>query len=643
MGHNLFHGTIPFSIGNLQNIRILVLEDNRLSGQIPSSIGNLSNLYQISIAQNKLEGNIPVSITNCQNLQYLDISDNNLNGTIPDDIFRISSLSLLLNLSRNSFTGNLSWDISKLININKLDISGNKLSGEISETIGACVSLEFLYLQENSFQGIIPASLNSLKGLQELDLSRNHLTGEIPKDLQSLDSLKYLNLSYNNLAGQIPTEGVFSNLSAVFLTGNNNLCGGLTELQQPECRTKRKSNSSAAILAIIIVTSVIISVMLAIAVALVYLRGRKLKTTSLSAEPEEIGGLMSVSYTDLYNTTNGFSGDNLIGSGSFGSVYKGYLTQMERHVAIKVLKLETNGAAKSLTAECKVLSSVRHRNLVKLLTYCSSIDYKGNEFKALVYELMDNGSLEKWLHQDDLFVKLNFLRRLNIAIDVASALHYLHDLCENPIVHCDLKPSNVLLDDDMVAHLGDFGLAKLFLSVDGVSQGQTTSSVGIRGTIGYTPPEYGMSGTTSKEGDVYSYGILVLELFTGKRPTDQIFEGHTNLHNYVKNSLPNDAEKVMDPALLLSKEKKEKSVLTVTKKEDENCLMSSQVDDDDEEEETDRLCRLNYDKVRECLVSVFKVGVGCSNESPHERMYMGDVVKELHFIRSHFVGVRIYG
>ncbi|XP_058003947.1 LRR receptor-like serine/threonine-protein kinase EFR [Hevea brasiliensis] len=298
-------------------------------------------------------------------------------------------------------------------------------------------------MQGNSFQGITPSSMASLKGLQVLDLSRNNLNVEIPKDLQSLRYLLYLNLSFNNLEGEIPAEGIFRNASAISL------------------------------------------------MAFVLAYRRRVSKKSSFVPLEEMDCLVKVSYRDLYDATSGFSAHNLIGSGSFGSVYKGFLNQMERPVAIKVLKLGTKGASKSFMVECKALRTVRHRNLVKLLTYCSSIDYKQNEFKALVYEFMGKGSLEKWLHHNiysnDQSSNLNFLQRLNIATDVATALHHIHDFCEIPIIHRDLKPSNVLLDDGMIALISDFGSAKLFLNTDDASQTQT-SSIGIRGAISYMPP-----------------------------------------------------------------------------------------------------------------------------------------------------------
>jgi len=173
-----------------------------------------------------------------------------------------------------------------------------------------------------------------------------------------------------------------------------------------------------------------------------------------------------------------------------GCVYKGTPESEDNAVAIKVLNLQKKGAHKSFIDECIALKNIRHRNLVKILTCCSSIDYKGQEFKALLFEYMKNGSLESWLHSsidiEDQRRSLDLKQMLNIIFDVASETHHLHYECEQAIIRCDLKPSNILLDDCIVAHVSDFGLARLLSSI-GVSLTQS-STIGIKGTIGYAPP-----------------------------------------------------------------------------------------------------------------------------------------------------------
>ena len=457
MADNHFSGIIPPDFGRFGNIQGMDLSRNRLAGSIPSSFGNLTHLALLFLYENKLNGSIPPSIGNCQSLQFLDMAENNLDGAVPKDIADLSSLSLSLNLSHNSFSGTLPVELGNLKITNTLDFSANNLSGIIPSTIGDCKNLEYLSLQSNSFEGVIPSSLASLKGLSYIDISHNKLSGNIPKGLQNLSFLVYFNASFNDLEGAMPIEGVFRNASAISVMGNNKLCGGVPELQLPACVTTeaRKRGMSRTIkLSIIITCTVLCLVIFSFFLALYLKRKTKKGTTGLSMEDSVPNILPKVSYKMLYDGTEGFSFRNLIGSGSFGSVYKAVLNSEEKVVAVKVLKVEKKGALKSFVAECTALRNIRHRNLVKIITSCSSIDYHGNEFKALVFEFIENSSLEEWLHPQtgggNQSRNLNFVQRLNVAIDIASALQYLHCECEPPIVHCDLKPSNVLLDNDML-------------------------------------------------------------------------------------------------------------------------------------------------------------------------------------------------
>ncbi|XP_057990712.1 putative receptor-like protein kinase At3g47110 [Hevea brasiliensis] len=635
---NHFSGTIPISFGKLRKLQKLYLHTNLLSGQIPPSLGNLSQLYELHLGENKLQGNITSSIANCQNLQALDISNNFLIGFIPPEIIGLSSLSTILNLSHNTLTGPLPQEIHKLKNINALDVSQNKLYGEIPETIGDCLMLENLNMQGNFLQGSIPSTLASLRGLQHLDLSRNNLSGNIPKELHKLPFLQYVNLSFNNLEGEVPREGVFSNTTAVSLVGNKNLCGDIPELQLPACPIKRKKhkNSPLAIILATVISSIVLSMAITSLRVLCWRKSRK----NPSSSPFCLDKLLRISHKELHQATQGFSSENLIGQGSFGSVYRGSLDlHGERIVAVKVLNLHQHGASKSFIAECRALRNIRHQNLVKILTYCSSIDFKGNDFKAFVLDFMVNGSLEMWLHPNEDSSSqprnLKLLQRLRVAIDLSSALHYLHDLCETPIIHCDLKPSNILLDNDMTAHVGDFGLARLLSKTSSNSSQDQTSSIGIKGTIGYVPPEYGIGGEPTTYGDVYSFGIILLEIITGRRPIDEVFTDGLNLHNFVRSKLPGQVMQVLDPKLIATGEVGAEEIV------EDNDSDDGQREIQENNVNIENL-KLQGSNVQKCVVSVLKIGLACSVELPGDRMNMTDVTRKLNIITEAFLRARTH-
>jgi LRR receptor-like serine/threonine-protein kinase EFR len=450
----------------------------------------MTKLLTLSLYNNSLEGSIPSSLGNCRYLLDVHLCHNKLNGTIPKELIGIPSLARVLNVSHNSLTGPLPAEVGNLNLLQALDVSYNKFSKEIPAELGwGCLALETLYMQGNSFEGTIP-DLSKLEGIQYLDLSHNNLSGQIPSYMVNFPVLNILNLSFNNLEGEVPTEGVFRNASAVEVEGNSALCGGIQELHLHSCPIQGSMKHRKHVAFKLILAIGIPAFCLTLLSMICLYRLRKSKKNCLSVS--SFGHFYhKISYEELLNATEGFSLRNLIGSGNFGSVYKGKLGPDKRTVAVKVLNLQKQGASKSFVAECEALRNMRHRNLVKILTACSSIDFKGNDFKALVYEFMPNGSLEMWLHPEDAFKQmrnLNLLQRMNIAIDVASALLYLHHHCEIPIIHCDLKPSNILLDDDLTAHISDFGLARLLSKSEKEAFLNQLSSAGIKGTVGYAAP-----------------------------------------------------------------------------------------------------------------------------------------------------------
>jgi len=623
-------GVIPDSIGKLGNLTGVYLYNSNLSGQIPSSIGNLSKLVIIYAYSTNLEGPIPPSIGKLKSLQSLVLAMNHLNGSIPREIFQLS-LSYL-DLSSNSLSGPLPSQIN-LQNLNQLYLFGNQLSGEIPESIGNCVVLQDLWLGNNFFNGsipqyfnkglttlnlsmnrlsgTIPGALGSISGLGQLCLAHNNLSGPIPAVLQNLTSLLKLDLSFNNLQGEVPKEGIFRNLANLSITGNNKLCGGIPQLHLVPCKTdseKKNRRGKSKYLKIALATTFAL-LLLAIVIALLIYRKQRRKQKGAFEPPTVEEQYKRVSYNALSNGTNGFSEANLLGKGSFGTVYKCALqAEGTDVVAVKVFDLQRSGSTKSFVAECEALRRVRHRCLMKIITCCSSINEQGQDFKALVFEFMPNGSLNHWLHTESAIPTvnntLNLAQRLDIVVDIMDALDYLHNHCQPPIIHCDLKPSNILLAEDMSPRVGDFGISRIISASETIILQNSSSTIGIRGSIGYVAPEYGEGSSVTTFGDVYSLGILLLEIFTGKSPTDDMFRGSMDLHKFSEDALPVKIWEIADKTMWLHTGTYDTNTRSIVEK---------------------------------CLVHVISLGVSCSRKQPRERTLIQDAVNEMHAIRDSYL------
>ncbi|KAL6883680.1 hypothetical protein ACP4OV_011094 [Aristida adscensionis] len=625
---NRFTGHIPDSIGRLKMLQSLTLHDNLLSGKMPSSLGNLTQLQHLSLDNNVLDGAIPVNLGNLQQLVSATFSNNELSGPIPGEIFRLSSLSYILDLSGNRLSGSLPFEIGSLTKLTYLYIHKNNLSGSLPDALGNCESLMELRLDKNSFNSVIPASISKMRGLVLLNLTRNNITGTIPQELGLMNGLKELHLahnyltaqipetmetmaslyrldiSFNHLDGHVPTNGVFTNSTGFSFNGNEKLCGGIEELHLPSCPTEPREHVRQVFRNAMTVSA--ITILVCFILALVFFALKKI-LRSLSSNIMTVAPLMDdmhprVTYLDLVRATNGFSDNNLIGTGQCGSVYKGTMLLREAvtTVAVKVFDHEQSGSSKSFVTECRALRKIRHRNLIGVITCCSCSDLNQNDFKALVFEFMHHGSLEKWLHPElysSIPAKvLTLVQRLNIAADIAAALDYLHNNCQPTVVHCDIKPRNILLGQDMVARVGDFGLTKILTDPDGEQLINSTSSVGILGTLGYVAPEYGVGGQISPHGDVYSFGIVLLEMFTGKAPIHDMFTDGLTLLKYAKMAFPARLMEIVDPHLLAI------------------------------EAETGR--------INVIMNSVTRLALSCCMNRPTERLNMRDVVAEIQTIKA---------
>ncbi|KAK8368577.1 hypothetical protein V6Z11_A01G051100 [Gossypium hirsutum] len=584
LGGNKLIGQIPTTIGVLEDLQSLSLENNKLEGSIPSELCHLNKLAFLFLTNNKLSGPIPTCLGDLASLRKLFLDSNMFSSSIPSTLTRLNYL-LILYLSSNSLSGPLPIDTGKWKVLTSLDLSNNQFSGDIPTRVTDLKDLTHFSLSNNKIMGSIPESFDELLSLEFLDLSRNNLSGEIPKSLEKLRYLKYFNVSFNRLEGEIPEGGSFGNYTIESFKGNEALCGA-TRLHVPNCKTRplRNSKAKTKLKLIIYVALPTVSTILVVALIIIILHNRRRKDKLPTQEDMiPLGTWRRFSYHELRQATDGFKDSRLLGNGSYGSVFQGILWD-GTIIAVKVFKLELERAFKSFDVECDVLRNTRHRNLVKVISSCSN----DLNFKALVLEFMPNGSLDKWLYSNTQY--LDILQRLNIMIDVASALEYLHHGNATPVVHCDLKPNNVLLDEDMVAHLSDFGIAKL-LSEE-VSMIQTMTMA----TFGYMAPEYGVEGIVSTKGDVYSFGILLMEIITRKKPTDEMFAGERTLKSWVIESISASLNQVVDPKLL-----------STIGREDL--------------------------KVEHYALSILQVGLECCVELPNERLQMKEIVMKLKKIK----------
>ncbi|XP_048561612.1 putative receptor-like protein kinase At3g47110 isoform X2 [Triticum urartu] len=610
---NHFTGVVPEWIGTLKTLQQIGLGGNFFTGVIPSSMSNLSRLGGLYLSFNQFTGHIPPSFGNFLMLQYIHISNNNLYGKVPMEIFRIPSI-IGIDLSSNKLDEQLPANIGNARQLVYFRTSSNKLSGDIPNSLADCESLEDIELDSNNFSGSIPTSLGTISSLKFLNFSTNNLTGSIPTSLGNLQHLVVLDLSFNHLNGEVPTKGIFKNATAVQIDGNQGLCGGVVELHMLACSvmpSKPTRHKRSLVLKVVIPISVIVS--LAMVIFSLLLRRGKLKSKSISL-PSFAIKFPKVSFIDLARATQGFSTSNLIGRGAYSSVYQGKLDEDENDVAVKVFNLETRGAHKGFIAECNALINLRHRNLVPILTVCSSIDSNGNDFKALVYEFMSRGDLHKLLYStrdNEGSSDLNLLtmsQRMSIVVDVADALEYLHHNNHGTMVHGDVKPSNILLDDNMTAHVGDFGLARFKVGSTAFSLGNpNSSSFALMGTIGYAAPEYAGGGQVSTAADVYSFGVVLLEIFIQRRPTDDMFKDGLSIVKFIEINLPDRVLEIVDPQLLHELELCQETPIAMKEK---GAL---------------------------CLMSVLNVGLCCTKPSPGERINMEEVAAKLRGIRDAYV------
>ncbi|KAK7350851.1 hypothetical protein VNO77_09852 [Canavalia gladiata] len=594
LSNNRLAGEIPPWIGKLSNLAILKLSNNSFYGKIPPELGNCNSLIWLDLNTNFLTGTIPPELFKQSGKMAVNFISGKTYVYIKNDGSKechgagnllefagISQQQLNRISTRNpcNFTrvygGKLQPTFKHNGSMIFLDISHNMLSGTIPKEAGDMFYLYILNLGHNNISGSIPQELGKMKNLNILDLSNNRLEGQIPQSLTGLSLLTEIDLSNNYLSGLIPESGQFDTFPAARFQNNSGLCGvpltpcGTDAGTSPSSQHLRSHRRQAS-LAGSVAMGLLFSLFCVFGLIIIAIETRKRRKKKEAALDVYIDGnshsgnanvswkltsarealsinlaafekpLRKLTFADLLEATNGFHNDSLIGSGGFGDVYKAQLKDGSV-VAIKKLIHVSGQGDREFTAEMETIGKIKHRNLVPLLGYC-----KVGEERLLVYEYMKYGSLEDVLHdQKKAGIKLNWAVRRKIAIGAARGLAFLHHNCIPHIIHRDMKSSNVLLDENLEARVSDFGMARLMSAMD------THLSVStLAGTPGYVPPEYYQSFRCSTKGDVYSYGVVLLELLTGKRPTDSADFGDNNLVGWVKQHAKLKISDVFDPELM---------------------------------------------------------------------------------------------
>ncbi|WCJ44183.1 Leucine-rich receptor-like protein kinase family protein [Euphorbia peplus] len=609
ISENRFSGSFPKYLCEGRKLQFLLALGNRFSGDFPDSYGECKSLQRFRINDNEFSGKISDAVWALPLVEVLDLSNNYFSGQVPREIGVSTSLNQLT-LTNNRFSGKLPSELGKLMNLQKLYLKNNNFSGTIPTEIGHLSLLSTLHLEMNSFSGSIPSELSDCSRLVDLNLASNSLNGRIPTSISQIMNLNSLNISHNKLTGPIPEGLERLKLSSIDLSGNelsgripsflwsiggdeafrrnkelcvdensrNNLTSNMNVCIEKQNRGRKFGDK--LVLFSIIISTLVISLFGLLLVSYRNFRNAKADNDNdLEGKKDEKWKVSSFHQLDIEaDEICNLEEENMIGSGGTGKVYKLELKRSGCTVAVK--QLWKGDYLKVSEAEIEILGKIRHRNILKLY---GSLMKQGSSY--LVFEYMVKGNLFQALHRKDKNEEpeLDWCQRYKIALGAAKGIAYLHNDCSPPIIHRDIKSSNILLDEDYDAKIADFGVAK---HVDLACKGCEGSSVA--GTHGYIAPEMAYSMKVTEKSDVYSFGVVLLELVSRRKPVEEAFGEGKDIVYWVWTHLKDRA--------------------SVVKVLDEKVASES---------------------VQEEMIKVLRIGILCTAKLPNLRPNMREVVKML--------------
>ncbi|XP_052190021.1 MDIS1-interacting receptor like kinase 2-like [Diospyros lotus] len=530
LSNNRFRGKLSEKWGQSKNLTKLVISNNQLSGNIPPDFAAATKLQFLDLSSNHLVGEIPKNLRELGLLFHLDLSNNKLSGNVPAEIFGSQCSLRNLDLAANNLTGSIPREIANCENLENLNLGENRIAGGIPFEIEKLQFLQSLDLGDNNLMGEIPSQLGKMPMLEKLNLSHNMLSGSIPSSFgDQPTSLTSIDISYNNMKGPLPNTKAFEDVPYEEYRGNDDLCGnqtGLIPCSSPKVRTRTK-------LVLLVVVPLVGTLFLLLEVVGLFQFFSKRVVLKIESEIQVVHNKKlfevwsydgKIVYQNIIEATEGFIAKYCIGQGGYGTVYKAKLSS-GLVVAVKKTHPSQDGNLvdlKSFRSEICALTEARHRNIIKLYGFCSD-----SRHSFLVYEFLEGDSLKNKLRNKEEALKFDWGKRMDAIKGVASGLCYMHHECSNSIIHRDISSKNILFDSECVAHIADFGTARL-LNL------HSSNRTSLAGTFGYTAPELAYTMEVNAKLDVYSFGILTFEVLMGKHPCDLI----SSISSSCSSSLP---------------------------------------------------------------------------------------------------------